>query len=390
MRVSSASGSRGRRTPLGTLVSSSFAVAPFAFAPFALVLAAALPVAVLTVATPAYAQDASSQDIAQARQLGQQAQAAYDKGDFTESEKLWTAAAKLYTQAPTLTLGLARTQAKLGKVVAAQESYNKIVREWGNNPNPPPVFKNAVEAAKTEVVAVSAKVASVTVSVEGPTNPQVNIDGQTVPVAALGLKRPVDPGSHKVTATADGYKPADTTFSVTEGGSAAATLKMEKAAGAVAVAPGPGGPGAPPGPGPASPTEPGADVGTGKGNSNKTLAIVAFGVGGAGLVVGAITGAIALGKAGDLKNVCDANKTCPASSTSDVDSYKSVGTISTIGFIVAGVGGVAGVVLLLTAPKDNAASASTGRYTTVAVKHDSGPSVTPYFGGTSAGLTGRF
>jgi hypothetical protein len=380
MRVSFASGSRARRTALGTLVSS----APFAFA---LALAATLPLAVLTVASPAYAQDASSQDIAQARQLGGQAQAAYDKGDFTESEKLWTAAAKLYTQAPTLTLGLARTQAKLGKVVAAQESYNKIVREWGNTPNPPPAFKDAVEAAKTEVVAVSAKVASVTVSIEGPTNPQVTIDGQAVPAAALGLKRPVDPGSHKVTATADGYKPADTTFSVTEGGSAAATLKMEKAAGgAVAAAPVPG----PAGPGPASPGEPGADVGTGKGSSNKTLAFVAFGVGGAGLVVGAITGAIALGKAGDLKTACDANKTCPASSQSDVDSYKSVGTISTIGFIVAGVGGVAGVVLLLTAPKDNAASASTGRYTTVAVKRDVGPSVTPYFGGTSAGVTGRF
>jgi hypothetical protein len=380
MRVSFASGSRARRTALGTLVSS----APFAFA---LALAATLPLAVLTVASPAHAQDASSQDIAQARQLGGQAQAAYDKGDFTESEKLWTAAAKLYTQAPTLTLGLARTQAKLGKVVAAQESYNKIVREWGNTPNPPPAFKDAVEAAKTEVVAVSAKVASVTVSIEGPTNPQVTIDGQAVPAAALGLKRPVDPGSHKVTATADGYKPADTTFSVTEGGSAAATLKMEKAAGgAVAAAPVPG----PAGPGPASPGEPGADVGTGKGSSNKTLAFVAFGVGGAGLVVGAITGAIALGKAGDLKTACDANKTCPASSQSDVDSYKSVGTISTIGFIVAGVGGVAGVVLLLTAPKDNAASASTGRYTTVAVKRDVGPSVTPYFGGTSAGVTGRF
>jgi hypothetical protein len=380
MRVSFASGSRGRRTAVGTVVLALGLAAPLA-----------VPLAILAVASPAYAQDASSQDIAQARQLGQQAQAAYDKGDFTESEKLWAAAAKLYTQAPTLTLGLARTQAKLGKVVAAQESYNKIVREWGSNPNPPPAFKDAVEAAKTEVVAVSAKVASVTVSVEGPANPQVTIDGQPVPAAALGLKRPVDPGSHKVTATADGYKPADTTFSVTEGGSAAATLKMEKAAGAVAVAPVPGG-GPGPAAGPASPAEPGADVGTGKGNSNKTLAIVAFGVGGAGLVVGAITGAIALGKAGDLKNVCDANKTCPSTSQSDVDSYKSVGTISTIGFIVAGVGGVAGVVLLLTAPKDNAASASTGRYTTVAVKHerDSRASVTPYFGGTSAGVTGRF
>ena len=52
---------------------------------------------------------------------------------------------------------------------------------------------------------MSAKVASVTLTVEGPANPVVTIDGQTVPVAALGLKRPVDPGSHKVSATAEGY-----------------------------------------------------------------------------------------------------------------------------------------------------------------------------------------
>lgn len=375
MRVSYVSGSRVRGVAAGALSLAGVA------------LATTLPLAVLTSASPAYAQDASSQDIAQARQLGQQAQAAYDKGDFVESEKLWAAAAKLYTQAPTLTLGLARTQAKLGKVVAAQENYNKIVREWGNNPNPPPAFKDAVEAAKNEVGAVSAKVASVTVSVEGPTNPVVTIDGQTVPAAALGLKRPVDPGSHKVSATADGYKPADTTFSVVEGGSAAASLKMEKDPTAVAAVP--GGAGAAGGTGPSSPSEPGADTGGSKGSTNTTLAIVAFGVGGAGLVVGAITGLIASGKASDLKGKCGADKnTCPPDSQSDIDSYKSMGTISTIGFVVAGVGGVTGLVLLLTAPKSSSSAADNTRFKTV--KHDAGLSLTPYFGGTSAGVTGHF
>ncbi|MDB4934202.1 MAG: hypothetical protein JWP87_1174 [Labilithrix sp.] len=347
--------------------------------------------ALLVSAAPAFAQEAAAQDIAQARQLGGQAQAAYDAGNFTESEKLWNAAAKLYAQAPTLTLGLARTQAKLGKVVAAQESYNKIIREWGNNPSPPPAFKDAVEAAKTEVVAVSAKVASVTVNVEGPTAPQVTIDGQAVPAAALGLKRPVDPGSHKVAATADGYKPAETTFSVAEGGTAAATLKMEKAAGGAAVV---AGPGPTSGPGP-SPTEPGADTSSSKGSMNKTLAFVAFGVGGAGLVVGSITGILALGKAGDLKTACNADKACPSAEQDNVDSYKTMGAISTVGFVIAGVGGVTGLVLLLTAPKDNAASAGGSRYATVKTGHESvsrksGISMTPFFGGTTAGVTGSF
>ena len=72
-----------------------------------------------------------------------------------------------------------------------------------------------------------------------------------------------------------------------------------------------------------------------------------------------------------------------------MDSYKTMGTISTIGFIVAGVGGAAGVFLLLTAPKE-AASAGGSRYATVPVKPKAGLSVTPYFGGTSAGVAGRF
>lgn len=337
----------------------------------------------MTVAPAAFAQDAASQDIAQARQLGQQAQAAYDAGNYAESEKLWNAAAKLYSQAPTLTLGLARTQAKLGHVVASQESYNKIIREWSNVASPPPAFKDALEAAKTEVGAVSAKVASVTLTVEGPASPVVTIDGQTVPVAALGLKRPVDPGSHKVSATADGYKPAETTFSVAEGGTSAATLKMEKAPDAVVAGT--------PAPGP-SPSEPGADTGGSKGSMNKTLAFVAFGVGGAGLVVGAITGAIALGKAGDLKDKCNADKACPPTESDNVDSYKSMGTISTVGFIVAGVGGAAGLVLLLTAPKDSSTGSNAGsRYATVSTNRKrEGVSMSPYFGGTSAGVTGHF
>jgi hypothetical protein len=323
----------------------------------------------------AWAQDAASQDIAQARQLGGQAQAAYNAGNYAESEKLWTAATKLYAQAPTLTLGLARTQAKLGKVVAAQESYNKIIREWSNAPSPTPAFKEALDAATAEVGAVSSKVASVLVVVDGPASPTVMIDGQTVPAAALGLKRPVDPGTHQVKASADGYKPAETSFTVRDGGSAEAKLKLEKLPeGAVtpALAGGP------------TTTEPGADTGKG-GSSNKTLALVAFGVGGAGLVVGSITGILALGKHGDLKDKCP-NGTCPASEQSNVDSYQTMGTLSTVGFIVAGVGGVAGAILLLTAPSKSAA-VDTPRYATVPTK---GVTMTPYFGGTSAGVAGRF
>ena len=320
----------------------------------------------------AHAQDA---DIAQARQLGQQAQTAYDAGNYAESEKLWAAAAKLYAAAPTLTLGLARTQAKLGKYVAASESYNRIIREWSTVATPAPAFKDALETARSEVVAVQAKVASVVLTVEGPASPVVTIDGQPVPAAALGLKRPIDPGGHLVKASGEGFKPGDQKFQVGEGGSIDVKLKLDRAADVAAVPP----------PAAGQPvTEPPPEGG--KKGGSKTLAFVAFGVGGAGLVVGSITGLLAISKHGDLKDTCP-DGTCPASAQSDVDSYKTMGTISTVGFIVAGVGAVAGTVLLFTGSKEASAKADVSRYATVQTK---GLTMTPYFGGTAAGMTGQF
>jgi hypothetical protein len=121
----------------------------------------------------------------------------------------------------------------------------------------------------------------------------------------------------------------------------------------------------------------GADLGGSSkgGSSNKTLAFVAFGVGGVGLLVGGVTGMIALSKHSDLNGKCPGG-TCPDKSLqSDVDSYHSMGMISTIGFIAAGLGAAAGTVLLLTAPSD---SARTSAF------------VTPYIGPGSVGATGRF
>ena len=120
------------------------------------------------------------------------------------------------------------------------------------------------------------------------------------------------------------------------------------------------------------------------GSPNRTYALVAFGVGGAGLIVGAITGFIAMGKHSDLEGKCPDGK-CPADTQSDVDSYKSMGTISTIGFIVGGIGAAAGAVLWFTAPKETAAKAA--NFATVKTK---GVTMTPYVGGTEAGITGRF
>jgi hypothetical protein len=344
--------------------------------------ALALAASLVPVPTLSFAQ--SDADKATARMLGQEGQKALEARDYATAEDRFRRAESLY-HAPTLALGLARALAAQGKVVAAQETYNRIVRE-GAPPNAPDAFKRAIEDAKREVEQVTPRIAAVTINVSGAPNPTVTLDDAPVPNAALGVKRPVDPGTHVVRATADGFKPAETTFNVSEGAAATASLTLEKDLAAVAT----GAPSASPDTGSAGANGSSVAVDTSKppsGKVQRTAGWVALGVGGAALAAGAITGFIALGKKGELSDKCP-NGVCPSDEQSAVDSYRSTGTLSTIFFIVGGVAAAGGAVLLFTAPKDApAAQAKNGSHRAAAA---SGTYVTPYVGLGSAGLVGRF
>ncbi|HTJ84074.1 MAG TPA: hypothetical protein VL400_20280 [Polyangiaceae bacterium] len=347
-----------------------------------------LVLALALVQAPSFAQ--SDADKATARQLGVEGQEALDRKDFKTAEDRYKRADQLF-HAPTIALGLARAYAGTGKYVAAQETYNRLIRE-GAPAGAPPAFQKAVEDAKAEVGAVSAKIGSVVISVTGADSPKVTLDDQPFSTAALGVKRPVDPGTHVVKATADGYKPAEAKFVVSEAGTATASLALEKDPNAVVAPAGSGVPAATPaaaGPQGEQP-HPGVDVGTQGGSSNKTIGFVALGVGGVGLVVGAITGIMAIGKHSDLDKACTDGK-CTDDKKSDVDSYNTIGTISTVGFIVGGVGVAAGAILLLTAPKEgHAASVSQPLVATPKRPAPSRGFVSPYVGPASVGAIGRF
>lgn len=336
-------------------------------------LAAALFVTALS-SVPAYA-DPTPQDISQARDLGQQAQAAHEAGNYAESERLWTAASHLYPAAPTLTLGLARAQAKQGKYVLARENYNKIIREQSSNPNASQAFKDALAAAQSEIEAATAKIGHVTITIAADVpgsapNAQVTLDNDAVNAAGLGVPRPIDPGQHTLKATAEGYLPAEMTFQVPEAGNADAKLTLKKDASAT--------PTAPPTPSPASPTEAPKTTTT---KRDHTWGAIAFGVGGAGLVFGGVTGVLAMSKHGDLDKTCPNGK-CPRTAKSDVDSFHTMATLSTVGFIVGGVGVAAGAVLWFAGPKKE-----------VPVQARSSPTPVewhPYFAGNGGGVVGRF
>jgi hypothetical protein len=71
-----------------------------------------------------------------------------------------------------------------------------------------------------------------------------------------------------------------------------------------------------------------------------------FGLAGAGILAGSITGLLSIGKTWTAKDSCVDNR-CPPSTFEEIDSARSLATISNVAFVVAGVGAGVGIVGLL-------------------------------------------
>jgi hypothetical protein len=321
--------------------------------PIAVAFATALSVA------PAFAQDTDARS--QARELGKKGQDAFDAKNFKESEDDFRRADVLF-HAPTLVLGLARALAGEGKVVEAWEAYHRIILEAVATTAP---FARALEEAKAEVGGVEARRARVTITVTGTGEAHVILDDAPMKNEALGVERFVNPGAHSVKVTAAGFKDVSRDFTLAEGAAQSVPIALEHDTAAVVADTGA-----------VSTTHPvPADAG---GKPNRLPAIIGFSVGGAGLVFGGITGALALGKHSTLKNECTGS-VCAPSASSDLSSYHTMGTLSTVGFILGGVGVAAGAVLLFVGPKSQSREAPTPLSW-----------ITPYVGPGSVGAVGRF
>jgi hypothetical protein len=319
---------------------------------FAALAVAAFLVPHLVLPSVALAADPaapSAADRATARALAAEAHRALDAKDYATAAERFARADSL-VHAPTLMLGLARADVALGRLVAANEAYNQILRET-IPANAPKVFSEAIEDARREVASITPRLCwiTVTVAVVGHQGSyKVLLDGVEIPAAAVGVPRAVDPGQHLAIATAvDGVGRIEGSVSVTEGKSATVPLQLKVEPPPPGTVPvvrplGPTGPGLPP-PEPLPPP-----VST----TRKTIGFAAIGVGAAGIVVGAITGGLALGLHSTLANAPSCKTVCGRAEQGDLDSYNRDGLISTVGFVAGGVLAVAGVVLVVTAPKN--------------------------------------
>lgn len=318
--------------------------------------------------------EAQAEDIAAARALGIQGVKLADAGNCAEAIEKLERAEALY-HAPSILGRLGECQIEVGRIVLGTENLNRVVREQ-LPPNAPPAFIAAQDRAKKVLERALPRIAYLVVKVEpASANPQVSVGGSPLQNALIGAERPTDPGSYEVVANAPGYNAARANVTLAEGAHQEISLVLTpdpNAAVATAPPPAPVTTSAPP-PAPVTTTAPPAAPPS----PNRTPAYVAFGIGGAGLLVGTITGIVAISKKGSLE--CP-NNHCPPSQHDKLDSANTMATVSTIGFGVGLAGAALGTVLLLTSGKTEApARATVGRFT-----------AQPFVSGQTAGIAGSF
>lgn len=317
-----------------------------------------LALALSLVAFPALGQQADEATRTAARALGTAGVDAYQANDFaTANDKLEKAYAIL--RVPTLGLWSGRALVQVGKWVEASERFLEVTSlqvPTGDYA----VQKQAQADAAVELKTLTPRVPVVTVTAKGAAlaDCNVTIDGQPVASSLLSAGRLMNPGKHVIEAR-HGNEQTRTEITVAEGEHPTAVLEFSAPPPAPLVAAAP--PAAPP------PREAGAE----QGSMQRTWGWFALGAGGVGLVVGGITGGIALGQKGNLdSNANCKDDKCAPSERDDVDSYNAMRTVSTVGFIAGGTLAALGAVLLVTAP--------------------SGATAQAYVGPQSVGLRGRF
>lgn len=261
-------------------------------------------------------------------------------------------------QAPSIALWSARAFVKQGKLVEGAERYLLAGRLAVSEGNEQAVQEQAKKDAARELSELTPRIPKLVVTVEGapPSEVSVTLDGKVMAGALIGEEQQLNPGSHSVVATR-GAERLEETATLAESQTRTLALRFKDGSSlASSSSIGKSDPSATA----ASPrgTAQASDSTAERGNTRKTLGYVALAGGGAGLIVGAVGGFVALGKRSELDDSPDCRKDqCLPTAQDKVDSFRTMRMVSSVGFIAGGVLAGAGVALLLSGGSSKAESA---------------------------------
>lgn len=305
-------------------------------------------VALIALPRVVVAQDFATKSAA--RKLGEEGIALFDKQQYAAALDKFNLAEQI-VPAPTLGLRAARCLVQLGRFVEASERYLEVTRIEMPRNQLTPAFRKAQADALLEREDLLPLIPTLTIDIVGPMNASsaVFVDGEQIPTALVGQKRPIDPGIHEVEVRRQDTqvkKKVDIVVKEHE------KLTIEL---------------------PPLPAEKGPEIDP----KLRTLAWVGIGVGAAGTIAFAVAGSLAVQKGRVLADNCPKDQ-CLPQFHGDVDTYNILRYSTTAGIIAGVVGFGVGIPLLIAKP-------------TLKPKKDALlPTWTPIFGPATVGVHGTF
>jgi len=298
----------------------------------------------------ALAADPPKSDPAAAQVLFYEARTLMQQNKFAEAcpklEESMRLDAGLGTQ-----FNLADCNEHIGKVTSAWAGFLEVAAgaKAANQLDREKVARKRAQALETRLPKL------VIDAVGAPTGLEVKRDGIVVGSPAWGSPIPVDPGTHKISATAPGKGTWETTIATTEGKAAHVSIPRDLPAAPVAAAP-------PPviGPQPEAPavastvtaaaTDFPAPIVEENGSAQRTIGWIVTGVGAVGVGLGAGFGLSSIGKRNESRSHCVGDQ-CDADGVGLRDDAIRNGNIATVATIAGGAALAGGLILVLTAPK---------------------------------------
>ena len=312
----------------------------------------------LLCASGAHAQS-STQGRAVASRLYDDASALMASGQTAEACPKYAESQRLDPQLGTL-LHLGECYAKLGKTASAWTSFKEAADIAAQR-------SDKREDKIRERIAVLEKTLSnlvIVVDASEPAGLELRQDGELVGRAGWSTPIPIDPGEHKITATAPGAKPRELTTTVAANGQTTTVrLPAIEPLPPTAATPEPATSGA----GASSAATP-SDAGPWFATHRKVVAGVAGGVGLVGIGVGTAFGLMAKSTYDKSGPYCNGDR-CDATGHDLRQSALGKALVSDVAFGVGAAALVGGVVLWLTAPKHTEQQPSVALVTPVVGPH---------------------
>ncbi|AKT37301.1 hypothetical protein [Chondromyces crocatus] len=300
----------------------------------------------ITLGAPANAQEVATAEALFDHGLAEMEAGHHEKGCplLAESHRIDPRPGTLFT--------LAVCESRWGRVASASSRFGDFLTLYDKLPPAQQTRqRERARVARGERERLRGEIPQLTLTLpsDAPAGTVVERDGTVLGAATLGLSLPMDPGEHTLATQVPGGRRWEQRITLARGEKREIVLQLRRPEGT------------------ASPTRPSSDPDQASveraavdleappgGSGQRTAAYVVGGLGGLGLVLGGVTGALALGAKSDVDERCGAAigasdpLACTQEGLDALGRTKTLGWVSTVGFGVGAVGLGTAVVLLLT------------------------------------------